>query len=264
MQYLFIQLLGHKLSKATKMAITDRTRKSLWAKSANRCSICKTELFSSKSNSEEFNIGEECHIISSKDNGPRYKPNISDYDLYDNLILLCRNHHRQIDELTDTYTEDLLRYIKLNHEKWVQTTINNAIHLHKNIQPKFLIRITSGKELLNIVSESHGYRTDYDEVENEDDAEYIGSVLQYIVDYGDISGSAEPYDKVKMGYEFSKLLKDLEEKGYYLFGEKGIERRKYSGGAEDKCSIATLVIKKKDSSGIIKVNLNEGDTKTSA
>jgi hypothetical protein len=41
------------------MAISDKTRKSLWAKSGNRCSICKIELFSEK-DADVFNIGEEC------------------------------------------------------------------------------------------------------------------------------------------------------------------------------------------------------------
>lgn len=81
------------------MGISDKTRKNLWAKSGNRCSICKTELFSGQKNEDEFNIGEECHIISSKQNGPRYKSNLDNYDTYDNLILLCRNHHKEIDEL---------------------------------------------------------------------------------------------------------------------------------------------------------------------
>jgi len=245
------------------MAISDRTRKSLWAKSGNRCSICKTELFSSKQDTEEFNIGEECHIISSKTNGPRHKPNIEDYDLYDNLILLCRNHHREIDELTDTYTEELLRYIKLNHENWVQSTINNAINSDKKAKPRFLTRITSGKELLNIIADSHGYRTDYDEVDNEEDAKYIGGVLQDLVDYGDISGMLETYDKVQMGFSLNKLLDDLEVKGYYLFGERNVERIKYGNGETDKWSIATIVIKKKDSSEIIKVDLNEKEKNTS-
>ena len=239
------------------MAISERTRKSLWAKSGNRCSICKTELFSNKQDTEEFNIGEECHIISSKPNGPRHKPNIEDYDLFNNLILLCRNHHREIDELTDTYTEELLRYIKLNHEKWVRTTINNAIKSDKQEKPKFLARITSGKELLNIIADTHGYRTDYDEVDNEEDANYIGGVFQELQDYGDISGIVETYDKVQMGFGLKKLLEDLDEKGYYLFGERGIERMKFANGDSDNWSVATLVIKKKDSSEIIKLDLNE-------
>lgn len=240
------------------MAITDRTRKKLWAKSANRCSVCKTELFSQKEGTSDCNIGEECHIISSKKKGPRHKPNLNNFDTFDNLILLCRNHHREVDELTDTYTEELLRYVKLNHEKWVQETIDNAINTGKgkSIKPKFLVRITSGKELLSIVGDSHGYRTDYDEVENEEDAEYIGGVLQDLVDYGDLFGIVETYDKVKMGFQLNQLIKDLDKKGYFLFGEKGIERIKFGNGESDSWSIATLIIRKKDSSEIIKVNLN--------
>lgn len=239
------------------MAIADRTRKSLWAKSANRCSICKTELFADKNGLEQFNIGEECHIVSSKITGPRHKSNLVDYDLFDNLILLCRNHHREIDELTDTYTEELLRYIKLNHEKWVQTTLSNDLNSKKQIKPKFLTRITSGKELLSIVSDSHGYKTDYDEIEDEAEADYIGGVLQDLVDYGDISGMAETYDKVKMGFQLNKLIKNLEDRGYYIFGERGVEKIKFSNGETDNWSIATLVIKKKDSLEIIKKDLNK-------
>jgi|SRR3989339_40661 len=137
------------------MAISEKTRKKLWAKSGNRCSICKTDLFSNKEKAEDLNIGEECHIISSKPNGPRHKEGLDDYDLYNNLILLCRNHHKEIDELTDTYTEKLLWYIKLNHEDWVNTTLNNS--KAKKERPKFISRITSGKELLNIISDSYGY-----------------------------------------------------------------------------------------------------------
>lgn len=242
------------------MAISDRIRKNLWAKSANRCSICKTELFAKREDSEEFNIGEECHIISSKSKGPRHKPNLDNYDTFDNLILLCRNHHREIDELTDTYTEELLRYIKLNHESWVQKTIDNAVKSKNKVKPKFLTRITSGKELLNILNESHGYRTDYDEVDNEEDADFIGGVIQDLIDYGDLSGMVEAYDKVKMGYQLNDLLKTLEDKGYFLFGEKGVERVKFGNGESDKWSIATIIIKRKDSSEIVKVDSELDET----
>lgn len=245
------------------MAITDKTRKSLWEKSGNRCSICKIELFSSTTDKNEFNIGEECHIISCKEKGPRNKPNIDDYNLFNNLILLCRNHHKQIDELKDTYTEELLRYIKSNHENWVQSTINNAINNDKKDKPKFLARITSGKELLNIISDAYGYRTDYQEIENEEDAEFIGGILQELVDYGDISGMVETFDNVKMSFELKKLLNNLNERGYYLFGEQGIERMKFVNGETDRWKIATLVFKKKDSSEIMKVDLNESEKNTS-
>jgi len=238
------------------MPISIKTRKNLWAKSGNRCSICRTKLLSENENNEEYNIGEECHIISKKPNGPRFKPNLADYDSYNNLILLCRNHHRQIDELIDTYTEEVIRSKKLNHEKWVQNTINKALNSPKEIKPKFLSRITSGKELLSIISDSHGYRTDYDEIETEEDAEYIGSVFQELIDYGEISGMVEACKKVKMGFHLNDLLKNLDKNGYCLFGESGIEPVKFGNGESDTWSIATLIIKKKDSSEIIKMNLS--------
>ena len=77
------------------MAISNKDRKNLWAKSGNRCAICKTELFNKTVNTDEFNIGEECHIISSQKRGPRYKE-LENYDTSDNLVLLCRNHHKVI------------------------------------------------------------------------------------------------------------------------------------------------------------------------
>ena len=92
------------------MAITSKTRKELWAKSGNRCAICKKELVHQISQEDgSFIIGDECHIISSSIDGPRYKPGIEDYDSYDNLLLLCKNHHREIDENCTSYTEELFR-----------------------------------------------------------------------------------------------------------------------------------------------------------
>ncbi|WP_291593369.1 HNH endonuclease signature motif containing protein [Bacteroides sp.] len=238
------------------MAITDKTRKLLWGKSGNRCSICKTELFTNKDNETIFNLGEECHIISSKKNGPRHKSEIEDYDLYDNLILLCRNHHKEIDELTDTYTEELLRYVKKNHENWVRKTINKAIN-EKEEAPRFLARITSGKELLRIITDSHGYRTDYDEPINEEEVQYIGNIFQTLTDYGDISYVFEPYDRIQVGHELNDLLKDIEEKGYFLFGEENIEKRKFKDGEVLSWKVATLVLKRKDSEEIIKLDLDK-------
>jgi hypothetical protein len=235
------------------MSIKDKTRKSLWAKSGNKCAICKTNLFSTHSEARELNIGEECHIISSKINGPRYKTGIKDYDTLDNLILLCANHHKEIDELKETYTEEILRYVKLNHENWVQSSLENITDGTKNQDPKFLFRITSGKELLNIISGSHGYRMDYEEVENEKDAEYVGEILQTLVDYGDISRDMEMDEKVKTGFYLGSILEELEEKGFCLFGEKSVEKIKNTNGEKYNWSIATLIIRRISDPKIIKI-----------
>lgn len=110
------------------MSISAKTRKTLWARSGNRCAICKTELVTEQyDNDKNQIIGEECHIISSKGKGPRYK-SISDnnYDIETNLILLCRNHHREIDEQIDTYTAQAIQKIKSDHEIWVKRSIDET------------------------------------------------------------------------------------------------------------------------------------------
>lgn len=237
------------------MAISNKDRKKLWAKSGNRCAICKTELFAKKQNTPEFNIGDECHIISSKELGPRHKK-IANYDSESNLILLCRNHHKEIDSLVDTYTEEILRYIKQNHENWVNSSLK--LETNKIEKPRFLSRISSGKELLEILS-ALGCRTDYDEITSEEEAEFVGGIAQTFVDYLDIISDAEPYERVKISLSLNRLLGELEEKGYFLFGEKKLEHWR-SDGTKDQLEVATLVIKKIDSEDIIKVDLSSAST----
>jgi hypothetical protein len=207
------------------LAISEKTRKMLWAKSGNRCAICKIELITEQKTDSNLNIGEECHIISSKSKGPRHKSNLNDYDSFDNLILLCRNHHKEIDTLIDSFPEEI----------------------------KFLVRISSRKELMNILSDAMGYRVDYDNIISKDEADYIGSTLQTFIDYGEISSDLGIQDKINIGLEFDSQIKKLDEEGYFIFGEKNVEE--YRG--VKNFSIATLLIKRKDNEEIIKLNLNE-------
>ena len=135
--------------------------------------------------------------------------------------------------------------------------MKKAVGEDKKEQPRFLSRITSGKDLLEIVHNSYGYRTDYEQVETEEEAEFIGGIVQSLIDYGDISGMVEAYDRVKMGFQLNEMLKDIENKGYYLFGEKKVEDMKFKKGEIDNWPIATIVIRKKENPEILKINLNE-------
>ena len=100
------------------MAISDKDRKRLWAKSGNRCAICRHELIMTNETQSDFNIGEECHIVSSAPNGPRHESGLKNYDSYDNLILLCRNHHKIIDDINNIllFSKERLVDIKSKHE----------------------------------------------------------------------------------------------------------------------------------------------------
>lgn len=116
------------------MSISIKTHKLLWGRSGNRCAICKTELVESQTDTDDPSIlGEECHIIANHDGGPRSEPSLpdSDRDKADNLILLCRNHHKIVDDQFEAYTVERLRAIKSEHEKWVAATLEKSPYLEQ-------------------------------------------------------------------------------------------------------------------------------------
>lgn len=121
------------------MSISDRTRKILWARAAGRCSFpdCELELTSlsnSTRNSQppETIIGEEAHIIAQNLGGTRGNINIEENqkDLYSNLILLCRNHHRIVDDPSNNYTTTMLHDMKQKHENKIELSLNKSQHQH--------------------------------------------------------------------------------------------------------------------------------------
>ena len=63
-------------------------------------------------------IGEICHIYALSPNGPRGQGGLTEKELnsIDNLILLCRNHHAVVDGQPETYTAELLKQWKEEHE----------------------------------------------------------------------------------------------------------------------------------------------------
>lgn len=106
------------------MTISLKTHKILWGKSGNKSAICKNSLIVDPSNpiDDPSIVGDEAHIIARSGSFSR-----GDYDSltqeqkdqYSNLILLCKTHHKQIDDQQAEYTVDRLREIKALHEREV-------------------------------------------------------------------------------------------------------------------------------------------------
>jgi hypothetical protein len=73
-------------------------------------------------------VGENCHIVAESDEFVRSDPAMSleQRNSYANLILLCRIHHKLIDDLTNgenDYPVSRLNKIKLEHEAWVSSQL---------------------------------------------------------------------------------------------------------------------------------------------
>ena len=111
------------------MSITVRDHKMLWGRAANRCAMadCRRVLsVDAEDLSGAALVGDACHIIARRDAGPRGDEAMprDERDEYGNLILLCKVHHKIVDDLPDQYPPERLRLIKEEHEQWVQHALD--------------------------------------------------------------------------------------------------------------------------------------------
>ena len=104
--------------------IPEKIRVLLWAKAAGRCEFdgCNELVYRDSLTQEEMNFADVAHIIGDRAKGPRgHKVLSQEYcDDISNLMLLCRKHHRMIDEIYMTYSVDVLRQMKQAHEERVE------------------------------------------------------------------------------------------------------------------------------------------------
>lgn len=110
------------------MTISLKTHKLLWGRSGNKCAFedCRNDLIADETETDDESIiGDEAHIVARSKDGPRGVSDLSedDRDKYDNLILLCRKHHKIIDDQPGLYTVEKLVGIKKIHEKWISESL---------------------------------------------------------------------------------------------------------------------------------------------
>ncbi|MBA4173568.1 HNH endonuclease [Sphingobium fluviale] len=93
----------------------------LYAMSGNRCAFsgCTALIIEDSPGMAGINMGEICHIRASKAGGERYDPDQTDVERhgYENLILLCRRHHKLIDSDTIEFSVAKLLAMKQEHEQ---------------------------------------------------------------------------------------------------------------------------------------------------
>lgn len=114
------------------MSIDARTRQILWGKAGATCAYpkCRRSLVRDATlEDREVLVGEIAHIVSQGERGPRSGAEIpgENIDGYDNLILLCHEHHELVDQQEHTYPVERLLHFKQDHEKWVKARLSRDL-----------------------------------------------------------------------------------------------------------------------------------------
>jgi len=148
--------------------------------------------------SEASVVGEEAHIIARSPGGPRYIPLAADQvDHISNLVLLCRIHHKQVDDQVQDFPVDALRFIKSQHESKMRTrtedeTADDAV-TESGPAPAVLPVLHTGGQLWDVVADAMAYRVAglEDGQAPKQVVDAVDSFLQTVVDWGDISADVK-------------------------------------------------------------------------
>jgi hypothetical protein len=210
------------------MPITGRTHKILWIKAGGRCSICRAQLVTEGTDTDAPSVfGEEAHIVGQSPNGPR-AGNIPDVDSYANLILLCRIHHKQVDDQVGRYTVERLKEIKRQHEEWVaslgEITDPGPVRLIPDpARPpkRILTLVTSGTALWPFVRGAHSSYPSWPDGLSDEQEELIAAFFDNLTDWMDISGHLDSYrDELQVRRSLDENIQELANAGFIVGARK--------------------------------------------
>lgn len=214
--------------------ISIKTSKVIWSNSGGQCAICKQKL-TKKVDNKHLVLGQECHIRSPKKNGPRFSKTYlgSKLNEPENLILLCRDHHKEIDDFPQKYPVEYLQKIKKDHEESMQNNYNNKypkIRIIKKSKYLEATLISSGLQLIDFASSAMSYNYKFDETDDDKTYELIKDFLSYVEDF-DIISDISTSNKLDMARELKQLIIDLQSVGYFVFA--GIAKDIITGGTSE-------------------------------
>ncbi len=242
------------------MAISEKTRKILWARSGNRCALCRCELTTSGLDGSAATVlGEECHIVGRQPAGPRGMSEANPgADHYDNLILLCRNCHKLVDSNPAVYTVEMLTLQKGAHESWVRANVERNRGKSRtggDDDPNsdgvtLLPRVQSGIDLCNILRGAYAYRFGHDEANDREESDLLAYFFQEIEDWGDLLSDMSMGKVVETEFRLGQLLAEMRDRGFLVFGIGRTERHTI-GKSRDPWRVAYVQVVREGNPGVV-------------
>jgi len=223
------------------VAVSEKTRKIIWIEAGGRCAICQRQVLTPGTETDDPSIfGQEAHIVARAPGGPRAGGLDEDrLDSHENLILLCSEHHKQVDDQPNYYTVERLRQIKQKHKEWVASRdAKEPGPLRIVPDPSFpqqhlLKMIFGGSVLWDMVKEAMAIQYGLPDHLVEEDEEIIVEFLDLVKDYLDIAGDlASVREQRNAAKTLGSYISRLAERGFFVGAN--LRRMLLTGGVSEK------------------------------
>jgi len=231
--------------------VANRTdRKRLWAKSGNRCAICRCLLTEDgHSGSPEAVVGEEAHIVGERPGSARYRPLPAiERDAYENRILLCPTDHTIVDKQPNRWSVEKLRARKREHEQSMRTRTADAESdgLHLDMPEMLMLEtVSTGKQLLDIVGPVYAYVFDHDEMETRGEIDAAKRLVANAHDFGEIYSELRPADRIDAAEQLSEDVREAREAGILVLGKRITVDATYGrDAARDRWPVAVVRLRR--------------------
>lgn len=105
-----------------RAALSDPDRRFIIGRSGGCCNKCRIQIFIENEFAERARIGDDAHIWAYSEDGPRGKAPGAPENRNDpeNIILLCKNCHSEVDQQPMKFTASVLTTIRDEHYKWIE------------------------------------------------------------------------------------------------------------------------------------------------
>ncbi|MES0101546.1 HNH endonuclease [Mesorhizobium sp. M0019] len=125
------------------MSISERTYKIVWGQFSGRCCFCHEEVILPSENGGLSLVGEVAHIVGETTRAARGDSLLSlkERNESDNLILLCRKHHKIVDDDAATYTVEKLHTLKFDFLHWIKEHLKKPKPWRSNLSQLTYINV---------------------------------------------------------------------------------------------------------------------------
>jgi hypothetical protein len=212
--------------------VSSKVGKRIWGECAATCCMCKRYLIRPCDNTKFSILGQIAHIVAKEEIGPRGNSDlsISERNSADNLLLLCSDCHKIIDDHPEEHTVQSLHQIKAEHINWIKTRLAKPQPWRSNISQYTYINVPR----LSEQAELKGYGVDLSRYKSGQTLHSLGFELNYVmrafeIVLAQIAIDAVPIDKVILHEGVIGSAISFDSKAFYTKNIRMSESKNFTG-----------------------------------